>query len=575
MNILSLPRRTDPQSVDSVFVVSSASNQQTYGLTWDSLVQSMSDAIGGDFIAGNDMQIQYNALGEFAADPNFVWDYSSQILNVTGVANVSGTLNVTGEAHVSGAVTGQSFNGASISNSQSESVFLNGTGGYTVPKPLAGIAGDKQVIVNILGNYQSNIDFTWDNDTKVLNVNGAITATTFNGVALTTGGAATNYLDETGNYSAVAVVAAGSDTQLQFNSANSLGASPNLTWNGSSLNATQFNGVALSNAGAATEYLNGAGSYSPPPDTVVTPAGADTQLQFNDAGAFGANANLTFNAISGQLNAGSFNGVQLSNAGAATSYLDETGNYSTPGGVSPGGADTQVQFNDGGNFGVDANFTWDGVVLNSGLDHFEKKRIITPSTLTANVDDYNPSGIYDFGPLVNIDTSTLDGVYVIDTTDNLSGGSGTGMVVQVTVAGTEVVSVDEILDVGIGYLDGDVMLITCAGIPLLGSGTATFALSVSDFGEVNLLRMSADTGNQRITGFQAPPAGVNRIINVVNVDTQNSGDRLDLRDNDSNSLPENRMLLAGGNENLETDVSASLWYDHLSQRWRSLGNWRN
>src|SRR5712691_8561623 len=44
-----------------------------------------------------------------------------------------------------------------------------------------------------------------------------------------------------------------------------------------------------------------------------------------------------------------------------TTYLRGDGTYATPPTGAPGGSDTQVQFNDAGAFGGDAGFTWDKV----------------------------------------------------------------------------------------------------------------------------------------------------------------------------------------------------------------------
>jgi hypothetical protein len=56
----------------------------------------------------------------------------------------------------------------------------------------------------------------------------------------------------------------------------------------------------------------------------------------------------------------SVNGVTLTTAGVATNFLDEQGNYTSPAGAMVGGADTNVQFNNAGVFGGSADFVWDG-----------------------------------------------------------------------------------------------------------------------------------------------------------------------------------------------------------------------
>tara|TARA_R110000868_G_scaffold24469_4_gene96555 strand:- start:1001 stop:2533 length:1533 start_codon:yes stop_codon:yes gene_type:complete len=118
-------------------------------------------------------------------------------------------------------------------------------------------------------------------------------------------------------------------------------------------------------------YGNGAAFSS-------NPAGLNTQIQYNDNGRFGANDDLTFDASTGTTTA--------TNIVASTSAnLGDAGNVTITGGVNgyvlqtdgsgvlswtaqtgggggngvPGGANTQVQFNNAGVFSGDAGFVYD------------------------------------------------------------------------------------------------------------------------------------------------------------------------------------------------------------------------
>ena len=113
------------------------------------------------------------------------------------------------------------------------------------------------------------------------------------------------------------------------------------------------------------------------------PAGSDTQVQYNDGGSMAGSSNLTFNGttITGSytgslaqfttLSASLMNLVALSGTLAGTgSYLglDSSNNFvltsaASTGGGTPGGSDTQVQFNDGGSFGGSSNLVFDGSTL--------------------------------------------------------------------------------------------------------------------------------------------------------------------------------------------------------------------
>lgn len=63
--------------------------------------------------------------------------------------------------------------------------------------------------------------------------------------------------------------------------------------------------------------------------------------------------------ITNTLTGKSVNGVTLVNGGTSTLYLSQDGTYTTPAsGGSPGGSDTQIQFNDSSAFGGDSGFTY-------------------------------------------------------------------------------------------------------------------------------------------------------------------------------------------------------------------------
>lgn len=180
--------------------------------------------------------------------------------------------------------------------------------------------------------------------------------------------------------------AAGSNTQVQFNSSGTLGASAGLTWDGTSLTTTGLNvagnavlgsgaGSALSLTGTAvaipnnlninsgslfvnqttgqvgigitsglTALLTVAGSVKITtggitfPDSTVqttaaqptTPAGSNTQVQYNNSGAFGASSALTFNSGTGTLAATAYTGawagtaVPIANGGTGVTALAQS-----------------------------------------------------------------------------------------------------------------------------------------------------------------------------------------------------------------------------------------------------------
>lgn len=104
----------------------------------------------------------------------------------------------------------------------------------------------------------------------------------------------------------------------------------------------------------------------------VTAAGTDTQVQFNLNGVFGASPNFTFDSTtnlltvtnltsSGNTTLGDLSNVQI--FGGTTGYVistDGSGNLSwIKGGQEPGGATSELQFNDNGVFNGSTALTFD------------------------------------------------------------------------------------------------------------------------------------------------------------------------------------------------------------------------
>lgn len=78
----------------------------------------------------------------------------------------------------------------------------------------------------------------------------------------------------------------------------------------------------------------------------------------------------------------------------------------------------------------------------------------------------------------------------------------------------------------------------------------------------SILRLTS-TGNNGVTGIQAPAAGNNVNLYIQNIGAGN----IILQNNDIGSVAANRFLF-NGNSTLNNDEGIHLWYDHISQRWR-------
>lgn len=136
------------------------------------------------------------------------------------------------------------------------------------------------------------------------------------------------------------------------------------------------------------------------------PGGTSGQLQFNDSNTFGgvtstlvSSGNLTFTNLANLKINGGINGYVLQTDG--TGILSWTAQTGSGGSGNPGGANTQIQYNDAGVFGGDAGFTFNNT---SGI-------VNMPTDLNVVSDITSTSGAFfgDAGGLSNVIGSNLAG----------------------------------------------------------------------------------------------------------------------------------------------------------------------
>ena len=86
------------------------------------------------------------------------------------------------------------------------------------------------------------------------------------------------------------------------------------------------------------------------------------------------------------------------------------------------------------------------------------------------------------------------------------------------------------------------------------------------FSTCNMIRQQIN-GDRVITGFEAPPVGVNRVFAINNLSTSSS---IKFKNNDSGSSAANRLLLRddGPDKSIKENETAIFWYDHTSSRYR-------
>lgn len=132
------------------------------------------------------------------------------------------------------------------------------------------------------------------------------------------------------------------------------------------------NGVTLTAVGSSTNYLREDGTYGAPTASAAWGSITGTLSSQTDLNtALGLKAPLASPTFTGTvtLPAGQVvNGVTLTTAGGTSNFLRADGTYAAPTGGSPGGSNTQIQFNDSSAFGGDADFTWDKTTNTLGLN---------------------------------------------------------------------------------------------------------------------------------------------------------------------------------------------------------------
>lgn len=265
--------------------------------------------------------VQFNGSGVLSGSSNFGYDSGAGRLTVCATLGGACTVNsgVDAQSFSSSATGGQ----AAFVTNGGLTTIINGAGAVT-PQTLA--VGSGVFTVNGAG------------DTAVHNLN--ITGTCFGCSAAT---------------------AAGSNTQVQYNNSGAFGASTNFTF-------VVNTGTSNTNLNVCTVLAGNCGLNSGFNGQAFSSSATGSQVGFTDVGA-----NFTILG-SGQgnfssLNAGSGNPFIVTNAGD-TSVHNLTINGTCIGcNSSPAGANTQVQFNNAGVFGGNANFTFvvDTVGHNSNL----------------------------------------------------------------------------------------------------------------------------------------------------------------------------------------------------------------
>ena len=271
--------------------------------------------------------------------------------------------------------------------------------------------------------------------------------------------------------------AGGNTTQLQYNNNGTFAGIPNVTFSGSNLSLGSvanikitggLNGYFLQTDGTGNLTWAAAGGGG----GNGSPGGANSQIQYNNAGAFGGDSGFTYNNITDTVNIINLNTTGESNLGSVANVTitggsagyvlctDGAGNLSWVAGGgggngTPGGANTQVQFNDESAFAGNSTFTFDkttGIlsipIVNAttvSASGFQTTGNLTAGNIKANTlaniaGNLRVSGNVNFSGAANVTLGTVANLHIaggtngyVLTTDGLGnldwsagGGGGNG-----------------------------------------------------------------------------------------------------------------------------------------------------
>ena len=351
------------------------------------------DATTSALVAGSNTQIQYNNNGIFGASSAFVFNGTSVIVSTStaSLSSTTGSLIVYGGIGLTGSLYSQFVTANQIistigsgtppfivssntlvpnlfveTSSKSNNVYIldqTGTNAIFYPTFVSGMNYNQAYIGTSLV-YNPRFGLTISNTTASVSqtsgalivsggigVSGTINVTKVTGLAtpvLSSDAVNKLYVD-----TVVGATVAGSNTQIQYNNNSLFGASANFVYNGTSVviigpaSSSMTSGSLIVNGGlgitgqitastvtglitptSATDAANK--SYVDGPAHTV--AGSDTQVQFNNAGSFGANANFIYDGTTVYMKSG----AQSTNATTGTLVIQNGGGIGLSGSMYVG-----------------------------------------------------------------------------------------------------------------------------------------------------------------------------------------------------------------------------------------------
>lgn len=304
-------------------------------------------------VAGLDTQVQYNNAGVLAASSGLTWNNTTSTLSATQFSGAGTNITLLNASNLaSGTVPTARLGTGTASNT----TYLRGDQTWaTIPSTTSSISGGSanQVPFQLAPSTTSfSSAFTFSNATSTLsatNISGnGSSITSLNASNISTGTVAparlgvgtpsnTTYLRGDGAWATLSMTPGGATTQVQFNNAGTFAGDAAFTWNTSTSTLTATN---IAGAGTAITALNATnltsgtvavarlGSGTPSNSTYLrgdgtwsavsaTPGGSDTQIQYNGTGVMSGSTGLTWNNSTSTLTA-----TNIAGSGAAITALN-------------------------------------------------------------------------------------------------------------------------------------------------------------------------------------------------------------------------------------------------------------
>jgi len=216
---------------------------------------------------------------------------------------------------------------------------------------------------NVDQNIFNTVRVAGETDVTTASVNGVLTFVAGTGVSLTTDNTAKS----------VTINSSSSQNLFETVQADTGSVTASSTTETLTINGDPLSGIQTAIAGNVLTITN---TNPPTPDqNIFETVNADT-------------GQYTAQATTDELNI--YGGTDISTSISGSTV---TINYTGSGGGTPGGIDTQVQFNDGGVFGGDAGFTYNKTTDTLTITNIETSSVQAPSTLTGTYTISSPTTI--------------------------------------------------------------------------------------------------------------------------------------------------------------------------------------